>query len=147
MTTEKTLSPQLIELLQGEKIVFLITTDQESKQPHLSVISWVVAHPEGNIIKFAVGHKAASAKNIQSEPRITLGVIGAGSCYAIKGSAIVSDIIEKTMKLRIVTVTIDSVEDVIFYGGKITVEPEYVKTYNAALAATLDNEIYSLLRE
>lgn len=73
-------------------------------------------------------------------------MIGAGSCYSIKGQASVSDIIEKTMKYRVVTVKVESYEDVIFYGGKITVEPEYVKTYNADLAKKLDTEVYEMLK-
>ncbi len=144
---EEKLSPELVESLQGEKIVTLVTTDLETKQPDLSVISWVVAQPEGDQIKFAVGHKANSAKNIQAEPRVTLGITGNGSCYSVKGKADVSDVIEKTMKLRIVTVDVESVEDVIFYGGKITVEPEYEKTYDPKLAEKLDAEVYSLLKE
>jgi hypothetical protein len=59
---------------------------------------------------------------------------------------VVSDVVEKTMKLRIVTVEVEAVEDVMFYGGKVSVEPEYVKTYNAELVAKLDEEVYDLLR-
>jgi hypothetical protein len=140
------LSPELVDLLQGEKIVSLVTTDSESGQPDLDVISWLVASPDGKQISFAVGHKAASAVNIQNEPRIILGVIGAGSCYAVKGTASVSDVTELTMKLRVVTMNISSVEDVIFYGGQISVEPEYIKTYNKDLAEKLDREVYGLLK-
>jgi len=58
-----------------------------------------------------------------------------------------SEIIEKTIKVRVVSVEIESVEDVMFYGGKVTTEPAYEKTYNQSLAEKLDHEIYSLLRE
>jgi hypothetical protein len=50
------------------------------------------------------------------------------------------------MKLRIVTVKVEAVEDVIFYGGKITAEPTYEKNYNPELAKKLDTEVYALLR-
>ena len=53
-----------------------------------------------------------------------------------------SDIIEKTMKLRVVTVEVESVEDVMFYGGKVTTEPQYEKTYKKELAEKLDSEVY-----
>ncbi|GEN33942.1 pyridoxamine 5'-phosphate oxidase [Aneurinibacillus danicus] len=141
-----TLSEELVGYLQGERIVSLITIDVESKKPTLDAISWLVAHPGGKTLSFAVGHKATSARNIQHEPYIILGVVGAGSCFSIKGTAVVSDVVEKTMKLRIVTVEVEAVEDVMFYGGKVSVEPEYVKTYNAELAAKLDEEVYGLLR-
>ncbi|WP_096187188.1 pyridoxamine 5'-phosphate oxidase family protein [Evansella halocellulosilytica] len=144
---KETLHPELVDSLQGEKIVSLVTTDAERNQPDLSVISWLVAHKDGKTVKFAVGHKANSAKNIQANPQVILGVTGAGSCYSIKGKATVSDVIEKTMKLRIVTVEVESVEDVIFYGGKITVEPAYEKTYDPDLAKKLDEEVYGLLNE
>jgi hypothetical protein len=141
------LSQDLIDLLQGEKIVSLVTMDETTKKPHLSIVSWLVAHQGGKTIKFALGHKGTSVSNIQANPEITLGVIGAGSCYSIKGIATVSDVIVKTMKYRVVTVEVESVEDVIFYGGKITVEPEYIKTYKKALAEKLDKEVYEMLNE
>jgi len=145
--TPNILNKELVEALQGEKIVSLVTMDATTQKPHLSVVSWLVAAPSGKQIKFALGHKGTSVNNIQANPEITLGVIGAGSYYAIKGNAKISDIIEKTMKYRVVTVDIISVEDVIFYGGKITVEPEYIKTYNQDLAKKLDNEVYEMLNE
>lgn len=146
MKKETKLSKELIDLLQGEKIVSLITLDKETNEPDLSMISWVVAHPSGEYIDFAVGHNASSAANIQQNPKVILGVIGAGSCYAIKGTGKVSDVIEKTIKVRVVRVEIESVEDVMFYGGKVTAEPRHEKTYNPALAEKLDKEIYGLLK-
>ena len=51
------------------------------------------------------------------------------------------------MKLRVVTVEVESVEDVMFYGGKVTTEPQYEKTYKKELAEKLDSEVYGVLRE
>ncbi|NLP53068.1 pyridoxamine 5'-phosphate oxidase family protein [Bacillus sp. RO1] len=143
---ENSLSKELVELLQGEKIVSLITTDKDSNKPNLSIVSWLVAHEDGKTIKFALGHKAESAFNIQENPELILGVVGAGSCYSINGKGSVSEVIDKTMKYRVVTVEVESVEDVIFYGGKITQEPDYVKTYDEDLAKKLDEEVYELLK-
>ena len=141
------MNSELINLLQGEKIVSLITNDVKTGQPDLAMISWVVANSEGDRINFAIGHNASSASNIQNDPSVILGVIGVGSCFAIKGNGKVSEIIEGTIKMRIVSVEIESVEDVMFYGGKVTTEPEYEKTYNKELAEKLDNEVYGVLRE
>ena len=147
MKEQKKLNSELIKLLQGEKIISLITNDVKTGQSDLAMISWVVANSEGDRINFAIGHNASSARNIQNDPNVILGVIGAGSCFAIKGNGKVSEIIEGTIKIRIVSVEIESVEDVMFYGGKITMEPEYEKTYNKELAEKLDNEVYGVLRE
>jgi hypothetical protein len=141
------LSPELVEFLQGEKIVSLITTDHATNEPDLTIVSWLIADADGKTVKIAVGHNANCAKNIKANPSVILGVIGAGSCYAIKGKAQVSDIIEKTMKFRVITVNVETVEDVIFYGGKITAEPKYEKTYNPDLAKKLDEEVYTLLKQ
>ncbi|QOR68940.1 pyridoxamine 5'-phosphate oxidase family protein [Cytobacillus suaedae] len=142
-----TLSPELVNLLQGEKIVSLVTMDAETNKPNLTIVSWLVAHEGGKVIKFALGHKGESVTNIQANPEVILGVIGAGSCYSIRGNASISEIIEKTMKYRVVTVEVEEVEDIIFYGGKITSEPEYVKTYNEELAKKLDAEVYEMLNQ
>ena len=147
MNEQNRLNSELVDLLQGEKIVSLITNDVKTGQPDLAMISWVVANSEGDRINFAIGHNASSARNIQNDPNVILGVIGAGSCFAIKGNGKVSEVIEGTIKIRIVSVEIESVEDVMFYGGKVTTEPEYEKTYNKELAKKLDNEVYGVLRE
>jgi len=94
-----------------------------------------------------MGPKAASANNIRNNPNVVLGVIGAQSYYSVSGTASVSESVELTMKLCVVTVEVQAVEDAIFYGGKITVEPAYEKTYHADLAKKLDEEVYELLRQ
>ncbi|MFZ0446326.1 MAG: pyridoxamine 5'-phosphate oxidase family protein [Bacillus sp. (in: firmicutes)] len=147
MKKQDKLTTELIELLQGEKIVSLVTTNAETGLPNLSMISWVLAEPSGERVHFAIGHKASTVDNIESNPNVILGIMGAGSCFSIKGIGEVSDIIEKTMKLRVVTVEVESVEDVMFYGGKVTTEPQYEKTYKKELAEKLDSEVYEVLRE
>ena len=147
MKEQRKLNSELIKLLQGEKIISLITNDVKTGQSDLAMISWVVANSEGDRINFAIGHNASSARNIQNDSSVILGVIGVGSCFAIKGNGKVSEIIEGTIKIRIVSVEIETVEDVMFYGGKITKVPEYEKTYNKELAEKLDNEVYGALRE
>jgi flavin reductase (DIM6/NTAB) family NADH-FMN oxidoreductase RutF len=147
MKPQNKLNDELINLLQGEKMVSLITIDEETGQPDLTTISWVLADSTGERINFAIGHNAASAKNVQNNPNVILGVIGAGSCFSIKGKGTVSDVIEKTMKMRVVNVEIETVEDIMFYGSKVTVEPEYEKTYKKELADKLDHEVYEVLRD
>ena len=58
MKKQDKLTKELIELLQGEKIVSLVTTNGETGLPDLSMISWVLAEPSGESIHFGIGHKA-----------------------------------------------------------------------------------------
>ncbi|MGG7620303.1 pyridoxamine 5'-phosphate oxidase [Bacillus coreaensis] len=141
------LTADLISSLQGETMVSLITMNAETNLPQLSVVSWVHPVADGKRIKVALGYKASSIENIRSNSNVVLGVIGAGSCYSVQGKASVSEIKELTMKLYVVTIEVETVENVMFYGGKITTEPAYEKTYNKDLAIKLDTEVYELLRE
>ncbi|WP_408008993.1 pyridoxamine 5'-phosphate oxidase family protein [Pseudalkalibacillus sp. A8] len=139
------LSPEIVNNLQGEKIINLITLDKQG-EPHLSAVSWVRADEDGEVIKIAVGHKSSTVKNIEQNENVTLGVIADGSYYSVKGTASVSEVIEKTMKYRVIYIQVNEVQDATFYGGKITVEPAYEKTYDADLAKKLDEEIYESLK-
>jgi len=143
---QEKLSQDLIEFLQGERIVSLITINKDTKKPSISTISWLIAHESGQRIKFALGHKAGSVENIIIDPYVVLHVVGPDSCYEITGTAQVSETIKGTMSFKVVTVDVETVEDVIFYGGKISTVPVYEKTYDLDLAKKLDEEIYSKLR-
>lgn len=46
-----------------------------------------------------------------------------------------------------VELTIDRVDDIMFYGGMVTSEPKYIKTYSADLSKKLDTAIYTALRK
>ncbi|MGO0060823.1 pyridoxamine 5'-phosphate oxidase [Brevibacillus fluminis] len=142
---ETKLKPEIVEWLRNECIVSLITSDAETNLPKLSVVSWVWATDDGKQVKIATGHKGSSIDNIKANPNVVLGTIGPETCYSIKGQASVSDIFAGTMKYRIITVDVEEVEDVIFYGGKLTVLPEFEKNYDANLAKKLDQEVYELL--
>jgi len=141
------LDSSIVELLKGESIVSLITINCETKKPELSVVSWVLATDDGKQVKIAVGHKGSSINNIEADSFVTLGITGPESCYAVKGQASVSEIFPGTMKYRVITVDVEEVEDVMFYGGKLTALPKYEKTYDPQLAKKLDDEVYELLKK
>jgi hypothetical protein len=67
--------------------------------------------------------------------------------HPLRGTAAVSQIFERTMKLCVVTIEVEAVENVMIYGGKVTIEPEYEKTYNPELAKKLHSEVYELFRQ
>jgi len=140
------LNQDLIHFLQGERIVSLITTDNELGRPIVTNVSWLIAQPDGKTIKVAIGHNASSVKNIQSNPQVILNVIGPNVTYEIVGKAHVSEIQKGVIKYRIITVGVESVEENMFYGGKITTVPEYTKTYDAELAKKIDAEIYDSMK-
>ncbi|WP_078427586.1 pyridoxamine 5'-phosphate oxidase family protein [Alkalihalobacterium alkalinitrilicum] len=141
------LSSELINFLQGERIVTLVTIDKETNKPTCSTISWLIAKEDQRTIKFAVGHNASSAENIMENPNVLLNVIGPDSSYEISGTGEVSEIYKGKMKFRVVTVDAEAVNDIMFYGGKITSVPSYEKTYDMELAKQLDSEIYEKLKQ
>ncbi|MFD1737076.1 pyridoxamine 5'-phosphate oxidase family protein [Bacillus salitolerans] len=144
--TFDTLPQLLIDDLRKEVIVSLITVTAEN-EAQVSAVSWLLPSEDGKKIAIAVGHKGSSISNLEKNPNVTLGVLAVDTYYSIKGKASVSEIIEKTMKYRVITIEITEVEDAMFYGGKVVQLPKYKKTYDATLAEKLDNEVHELLLE
>jgi hypothetical protein len=144
--SQESLPTPLIEALKQEVIVSLITVTPEN-EAQVSAVSWLLPSEDGKKIGIAVGHKGSSISNLEKNPTVTLGVIALESYYSIKGKATISEIIEKTMKYRVITVDIAEVEDAIFYGGKVVQLPRYEKTYDKSLAEKLDNEVHEMLQD
>lgn len=142
----ETLPDFLVEALKREVIVSMITVNADT-EAEVSGVSWVLASEDGKKVAIATGHKGSSITNLQQNPKITLGVIANESFYSIKGIASISEVEEKSMKYRVITVDVKEVEDAIFYGGKIVQEPVYEKTYDPKLIEKLDNEVHELLTE
>lgn len=142
----ETLPDFLVEALKKEVIVSMITVNADS-EAEVSGVSWVLASEDGKKVAIATGHKGSSITNLEKNPKITLGVIANESFYSIKGIATISEVEEKSMKYRVITVDVKEVEDAIFYGGKIVQEPAYEKTYDPKLIEKLDNEVHELLTE
>ncbi|EJL42359.1 hypothetical protein BAG01nite_22320 [Brevibacillus agri] len=146
-TVSQTLSEELFALLQKERFVTLGTVDHETGAPSLSSLSWTLAVNSG-LIRFAVDNRSRILANIAKEPQVVLHLIGAGSSFAINGRAAVkAERLEGVpLKLALVEIAIDSVRDVMFYGSRISVEPQYEKTYDKNAAAKLDNQVMTALK-
>ncbi|WP_202076643.1 pyridoxamine 5'-phosphate oxidase family protein [Caldalkalibacillus salinus] len=146
-TVETQLTEELHALLQKERFVTLATVDKETGAPNVSAISWVYA-PDRQVVRFAVDNRSRIIENIAKNSSVVLNVIGAGSCYAIAGKANVA--VEKLddvpLKLARVDIDVTEVRDVMFYGSKISVEPEYEKTYDEEAAAKLDRQVLEALK-
>jgi nitroimidazol reductase NimA-like FMN-containing flavoprotein (pyridoxamine 5'-phosphate oxidase superfamily) len=146
-TVANSLNEQLFPLLQKERFVLLSTIDKDTGAPNVSAVSWVFA-PNQSTVVFAVDNRSRMVANINQNAKVTLTLIGAGSVFSIAGEAKIA--VEKMeavpLKLAKVEISIDEVRDVMFYGSKISVEPEYEKTYDKQAAEKLDNQVMSALK-
>lgn len=146
VTTE--LSQELLNFLQGEKLILLHTTDHETGVPNVAAISWALAI-EPKLIRVAIDPRSRVVANINKDPRVSLVTIGPESTYSISGTAKAGaeNLEGVALKMIKVDVTVDEVRDIMFYGAKLSAEPEYVKTYDAKLAEKYDSEVYTALRK
>jgi spore germination protein YaaH len=142
------LSDALLSKLQKEQYVLLSTLDEKSGAPVVNAVSWVYA-PDARHIKMAVGHKSRIVSNVKTNARAAITVIGPNSTYTINGKATVTrqPMEDVTIKLAEITLEVEAVQDVMFYGAKISREPEYVKTYDQEAADKLDRQVMAALKK
>jgi flavin reductase (DIM6/NTAB) family NADH-FMN oxidoreductase RutF len=141
------LSDELLPLLQKERFVTLSTIDMDNGAPNVSAISWVFA-PDATVVRFAVDNRSRIVQNISKKNTVVLNIIGAGSCYSVAGEATVA--VEKLdgvpLKLARIDIQVKEVRNVMFYGARISVEPEYEKTYDLEAATKLDKQVMDALK-
>ncbi|WP_028987707.1 pyridoxamine 5'-phosphate oxidase family protein [Thermicanus aegyptius] len=142
------LSPDMISLLEKERLVLLGTIDNETKGPSVNSISWVHA-VSAKKIRFALDGRSRLLQNIVSEPQVTLTFFAHERIYTLSGKAalLAQEAEGVPIRLAIFEVEIDAVRDVLFYGAKITQEPTYEKTYNPEAAHKLDSQVFSALKK
>jgi hypothetical protein len=142
------LSEPLFSVLQREKFLLLNTIDHETGAPSINAISWIYAK-DPQTIRFAVDQRSRILKNLANNPLATLSFIGAGSVYAIYGTArVVMQTLEGVpLKLACVDVDIQSVRDAMFYGSRIVTSPEYEKTYDKRAADKLDGQVFDAMKK
>ncbi|HYK71877.1 MAG TPA: pyridoxamine 5'-phosphate oxidase family protein [Pseudoneobacillus sp.] len=144
---EPKLIKPLMEELQKERFVTLATIDFETGSPNVSAISWVLAKDEETIY-FAVDNRSRIVQNINHNSNVVINLIANESTYSISGSAVVKQekLNDVPLKLALVEIKINEVRDVMFYGSKITAEPQYDKTYDKDAAARLDKQVMDAMR-
>ncbi|MEV2842767.1 pyridoxamine 5'-phosphate oxidase family protein [Paenibacillus larvae] len=142
------LNEQLTQHLQKENVVFLHTLDHESGAPTSNAISWVHAMSP-TLVRFALDERSRLIDNIKKQDQVTLTVIAGGTVYAIYGKAkMVSESLEDVpFKLAAVDLHVEMVRNVMYYGGRISVEPEYEKTYDKRAAEKLDGQVFSAIKK
>src|SRR5574342_4767 len=128
---EPKLIKALFDELQKERFVTLATVDHETGSPNVSAISWVLAKDEETIY-FAVDNRSRIIQNINQNSNVVINLIANESTYSVSGNAMVKfeKLNDVPLKLALVEINIKEVRDVMFYGSKITVEPQYDKTYD-----------------
>ncbi|WP_048602607.1 pyridoxamine 5'-phosphate oxidase family protein [Rubeoparvulum massiliense] len=138
------LSADLITSLQAERMVLLSTVDFEHGTPSMSAISWVRA-VDAQRIRFAVSQQSRIVTNIKQDPNIVLTLFAQATVYAIEAKATILEdgMQDVPIKLTCIEARVDAVRDVMFYGAKLTTEPQYEKTYPAAQAIKLDNQVFA----
>jgi predicted pyridoxine 5'-phosphate oxidase superfamily flavin-nucleotide-binding protein len=142
--TMTALPEELVEQLQKEPLVLLHTIDAESQVPTSSAISWVKAL-DAETLRVALDKRSRLIANMKANPKVTLTIFGAGSVFAVNGSAAVAaeEMEGVPLKLSCFDIKVEFVRDAMFYGARLSTEPAYEKIYNKAAAEKLDNQVFT----
>lgn len=144
---EPTLIKPLLDELKKERFVTLATVDFEKGGPNVSAISWIYARDEKTIY-FAIDNRSRMIHNIQHNNKVVVNIIANESTYSISGEAtLMQEKIEGVpLRLALIKIAVTEVWDVMFYGSKIIVEPQYNKTYDLEAAARLDRQVMDAMK-
>ncbi|MFS1513495.1 pyridoxamine 5'-phosphate oxidase family protein [Chengkuizengella sp. SCS-71B] len=142
------LNETIFSQLQKEKLVLLHTLDNESGSPTSSVISWLNAI-DTKTVRFAVDQRSRIVNNVKNNKLVSLTTFASTTVYEISGSAeiITEEMEEVPFKLACIEISIKSIRDVMFYGARISTEPEYEKTYDKRAAEKLDNQVFEAIKK
>ncbi|WP_409341282.1 pyridoxamine 5'-phosphate oxidase family protein [Paenibacillus sp. MBLB4367] len=142
------LPEQLISILQRETIVMLNTVDADNGSPTVSAISWI--YPvDGGKLRFAIDQRSRIIANIQKTPIVSLSFFGGGTLNAVYGETtiIAETLAEVPLKLACIEVNVTAVREAMFYGARVSVDPEYVKTYDKRAADKLDGQVFDAIKK
>ncbi len=136
-----------LQLLQNERYTTVATVDAKTGAPQLNVISWVYA-PSAKQLFFAVGFKSKIIENIAKQPMVSVSFVGEGTTAGVSGTAILKREVLDTVpvKLALIQLNINQVDDIMFFGARITDELRYIKTYDLDAAAKLDRKVKAAMR-
>lgn len=146
--TVTALNEQLFSILQKEAFVILNTTDAETGAPAVNAISWVYAKDPGTI-RFAVDGRSRIIANVKANPHAAVSLFAAGSFHAVYGEArlVTEELAGVPFKLACIDVIIREVRDAMFYGARVSVVPEYEKTYDQRAAEKLDGQVFDAMKK
>ncbi|WP_123039845.1 pyridoxamine 5'-phosphate oxidase family protein [Cohnella candidum] len=142
------LPESLFTQLQHENFVLLHTVDAESGSPTSSAISWIYA-PDTGRLRFALDGRSRLIENLKARAEVSVTLFGAGSVHAVYGQAkVVADKLEGVpFPLACVDIEVSAVRDAMFYGARLSVQPEYEKTYDKRAADRLDGQVFEAMKK
>lgn len=138
----------LMASLQKEALALLSTVDFETGAPSMNAVSWLYAK-DPETIRFAVDQRSRIITNLKENALVNVTFIGAGSVHAIYGKAhqVTEALDGVPFKLACYDIQISSVRDAMFYGSRISVAPEYEKTYDKRAAEKLDAQVFDAMKK
>ncbi|WP_019242451.1 MULTISPECIES: pyridoxamine 5'-phosphate oxidase family protein [Bacillus] len=145
---EKKLIQPLFEALQKERYLLLTTIDPNTGAPNVNAISWAIAKDPSTLL-FSLTSRSKLVENIRQVNHVVITLITNESTYAISGEAhIITEKLEDiSLDLTLIEMRINEVRDVMFYGSKISVEPQIEKTYDNQAADILDEKVLEAMRK
>ncbi|SHE69179.1 Pyridoxamine 5'-phosphate oxidase [Seinonella peptonophila] len=136
------LTPEMVDILQGKTVVLLQAVEPESQTIYSTALSWVYAIDQ-QTIRYAIDHKSQFIRILEENPNIVLHFIGCESVFRVAGKAKLraAKAEDVSINLALIEVKVEEVRDIIFFGGKITTDPAFIKTYDEKLIEKLDREV------
>jgi hypothetical protein len=142
------LTDALFTQLQKENFVLLHTVDADIGCPTSSAISWIYA-VDLTRLRFALDGRSRLISNVKTCPDVSITLFGGGSVHAVYGKAyVINDHLEGVpFPLACVDIEVSTVRDAMFYGARLSVVPEYEKTYDKRAADRLDTQVFDAMRK
>jgi hypothetical protein len=146
--TSTTLNEQLFSILQKETFVILNTVDAETGAPAVNAVSWVYAK-DAETIRFSVDGRSRIIANVKKNPRVAVSLFATGTFHAIYGDALLvtEELPAVPFKLACIDIHIREIRDAMFYGARVSVQPEYEKTYDKRAADKLDGQVFEAMKK
>jgi hypothetical protein len=142
------LTETLYNQLQKENFVLLHTVEAENGGPTSSAISWIYA-VDPTRLRFALDGRSRLVANLKANADVSVTVFAAGSVHVVYGKArVISDHLEGVpFQLACVDIEVAAVRDGMFYGARLSVLPEYEKTYDKRAADRLDGQVFDAMKK
>jgi len=146
--TTTALNEALFSILQKETFVILNTVDADTGSPGVNAISWVYAK-DPQTIRFAVDGRSRIVTNVKANSKVSVSLFATGTFHAIHGEArlVTDELADVPFKLACIDIAISEIRDAMFYGAKVSVQPEYEKTYDKRAADKLDGQVFEAMRK
>lgn len=146
--TVTALNEQLLSILQQETFVILNTADAETSAPVVNAISWVYAK-DARTIRFAVDGRSRIVANVKANSNVAVSLFATETFHAIYGDArlVSEELAGVPFKLSCIDIHIREIRDAMFYGARVSVVPEYEKTYDKRAADKLDGQVFEAMKK